>query len=252
MLWLFPFFLFPACDRSVQNENRYPEDVKLTKTYFDLLRAGKYDEVEKTVDPAVKDEDFRMEFDALVGTIPAENPLSTKTTVAEKRCQGDECICHVVVEYKYTNELLLFNVAFRHLGTQASTVGIHIRTIPASFIVANEFHLVGKGFAQYAMLAMAVLVLLVGLYALVACIRSDLGTGKWLWLPFILFGVSKLAINWTTGQFDFTLIAIQLLSANASSEQYGPWTISVSLPIGAILFLSMHIPKLGNRQSGRQ
>jgi hypothetical protein len=108
-------------------------------------------------------------------------------------------------------ELLLFNVAFRHLGSQVSTVGINMRIVPAWLIAANEFRLSGKGLTQYAMLSLAVVIPSFCVYALAACIRSDLGVRRWLWAPFILFGVSQLGINWTTGQFDFRLIAIQLL-----------------------------------------
>jgi len=53
-------------------------------------------------------------------------------------------------------------------------------------------------------------------------------------------------VNSTSGQFEFKLIAAQLLSANPLAEEYGPWIISVSLPIGAILFMSTHRIR-GNR-----
>jgi len=54
-----------------------------------MLRTGNYDDVEKAVDRVGYGEDFRVTFDALVGTIPVENPSSARTTVAEKRCHGD-------------------------------------------------------------------------------------------------------------------------------------------------------------------
>jgi len=77
-LLLFCLFFCCACDRSVQNENRYPEDVRLTKTYFEMLRTGNYDEVEKTVDRVGYGEDFRVTFDALLGAIPGREPLFSK------------------------------------------------------------------------------------------------------------------------------------------------------------------------------
>jgi hypothetical protein len=234
-------FFLSACDQTSQLERKETEDVLRTKTYFDMLRAGKYDEVEKTMDPAVKDEGFRVTFDALVGTIPADNPLSAKTTVAERRCAEESCMVHVVVEYKYTNELLLFNVAFRHSGSQVSTVGIHIRTIPKSFLAANEFRLSNGGMNQYAILLAAVIVVLFSFYALFECVRSNVGLRKWIWVPFILIGVCRLGVNWATGEPDFQIAAIQLLSASAFREQqYGPWMLYVSFPVGALLFVATH------------
>jgi hypothetical protein len=238
--WLCCFFL-SACGRTSQLERKEPEDVSRTKAYFEMLRAVKYDEVEKTLDPSLKDEDFRVTFDAMVGTIPAENPLSARTTVAERRCTADYCIVHVVVEYAYTDELLLFNVAFRHSGAQVSTVGIHIHIVPKSFIAANEFRFANKGVTQYAILLTVVVVVLFSLYAVVACIRSNIGLRKWLWVPFILLGVGRLGVNWATGELGFQIGAIQLLSADAiKQELYGPWTLYVSLPLGALLFVATH------------
>lgn len=82
-----------GCHRSSEIENRCPEDVKLAKTYFDLLRAGRYDDVEKTVDPAVEDDDFRAAFDALVGTIPAEKPPLGKNDCCGKAMHGRYLPC---------------------------------------------------------------------------------------------------------------------------------------------------------------
>ena len=241
---LIHLILLSGCNRSSQIEKQDPEDVLLVKTYYELLRQGKYDEVEKTLDPSIKDEDFRVEYDALVGTIPAENPLTEEPTLARRNCQGADCECTVVIEYRYANELLLFKVALHRSGAQVSTMGMHIRTIPQSLIEANEFRLSNKGLGQYAALLMAFLFPLVTLCALVACLRSNLGFQKWLWILFILFGVSRLDMNWTTGELVFHLAALQLFSAGAYSEPYGPWTISLSLPIGAILYFATHkIPR---------
>src|SRR3569623_598008 len=83
-LW-FCCLLLSSCDGVSRLEGKDPEDVSRTKTYFEMLRAGKYDEVEKTLDPSLKDEDFRVTYDALVGTNPEENTMSSKPTVAERR-----------------------------------------------------------------------------------------------------------------------------------------------------------------------
>jgi asparagine N-glycosylation enzyme membrane subunit Stt3 len=60
---------------------------------------------------------------------------------------------------------------------------------------------------------------------------------KWLWILFILFGFGKLSINWTTGQWGVMVLAAQLFSASAAAAYFGPWIVSVSLPVGAVLFL---------------
>ncbi|MBI1397584.1 MAG: hypothetical protein GC151_16545 [Betaproteobacteria bacterium] len=77
----------------------------------------------------------------------------------------------------------------------------------------------------------------VTLYALVACIRTRVPRRKWLWIVFIVLGVGKLAVDWTIGECRVFPASMQLFSASAFSSPYGPWTVAVSLPVGAIEFL---------------
>jgi len=58
-----------------------------------------------------------------------------------------------------------------------------------------------------------------------------------LWGLFILFGIGKVAVNWTTGQWEASPLALQLFSASAGASLNGPWVFAVSLPLGAIVFL---------------
>jgi hypothetical protein len=55
-------------------------------------------------------------------------------------------------------------------------------------------------------------------------------------MVFILVGVGRLTVNWTTGQLYVMPFAVHLLSGGASTFGYAPWMIYVSLPIGAIIF----------------
>ena len=60
---------------------------------------------------------------------------------------------------------------------------------------------------------------------------------KWPWILFIIFGIGKISVNWATGQWTGQFVAVQLFSAAAMSEFYGPWVISASVPIGAVAFI---------------
>lgn len=64
--------------------------------------------------------------------------------------------------------------------------------------------------------------------------------GKWLWVLFILAGVGRLMVNWTTGRGAVHVLAVQLFSASAASVSYGPWIVAVSVPLGAVGFLLRH------------
>ena len=230
-------FSISGCSRDDQMEKKAPEEVTAAKLYFNLLRGGQYDQVETQFDPRVKDAAFRSDFDELVATIPPVNPSSVKAASVRRVCEGDSCDFHIILEYKYSVELLLFNVILRKTDGQSSILGMHIRVIPASLIKANEFTLSNRGFPQYAMFSLAILIPLLISYALVQCILSDIGPRKWAWAILILVGITRLGINWNTAEFDFKPLSIQILSAGGYQEMYEPWTIAISIPVGAIAFL---------------
>ncbi|HEX7028194.1 MAG TPA: hypothetical protein VF268_13210, partial [Gammaproteobacteria bacterium] len=50
-------------------------------------------------------------------------------------------------------------------------------------------------------------------------------------------GVGAIRMNWTGGEYVFELLNVQLLGASAvTSGPYASWVISVSAPLGAMLF----------------
>jgi hypothetical protein len=230
--------IFAGCNQSAQMERKYPREIYLSRTYFDFLRNGQYEKVENDFDPLIKDRtEFRPEFDKLVATIPKESPISVTPKWIKVECDHSFCLHQIILEYRYRNELLLFNVVGREEGSQTSIMGMHARIIPGAALAANEFRLFNKGIPQYVILIMAILFPLFSLYVLVLCIRSKIGARKWPWAIIILIGVFRFGVNWTTGEPTFRPLAIQFLSVSASAEPYGPWTVYVSIPLGAILFL---------------
>ncbi len=122
-------------------------------------------------------------------------------------------------------------------GGTRSIVGFNVTPEAQSLESQNRFTLSNKSALQYTVLALAPLAALLTLYALVVCIRTRLAGRKWPWVLFILFGFGNLSVNWNTGQWGLTPLALQLFSASASAQIYSPWNIAVSLPIGAICFL---------------
>jgi hypothetical protein len=51
--------------------------------------------------------------------------------------------------------------------------------------------------------------------------------------------VGKLIVNWTTGELGFSLLSFQLFSASfIRASDFDPWLVSVSLPLGALVFLA--------------
>ncbi|HEY2345365.1 MAG TPA: hypothetical protein VGH80_05700 [Xanthomonadaceae bacterium] len=95
----------------------------------------------------------------------------------------------------------------------------------------------GKSLVQYLVLTCAILAVLLTFYALLACVRTKLSGRKWPWILFILVGFGQVAVDWTTGAGNIQVLWIQLFSAGAVAQLHGPWIISASVPVGAIVFL---------------
>jgi hypothetical protein len=83
----------------------------------------------------------------------------------------------------------------------------------------------------------------------VRCIRRERGPKRWLWLGLTVVGVGKLAVNWTTGLAFLTPIFVSFPPAGATAPLYGPWTVYVSVPFGAIAYLLFHTNIFNQAQS---
>jgi hypothetical protein len=51
----------------------------------------------------------------------------------------------------------------------------------------------------------------------------------------------KFTLDWSTGQHEIGYYALTLFSAGASAQLYGSWVLSVSLPLGALVYLVRRI-----------
>ena len=229
--------MIPGCDRSARMERRNPEDIALAKSYFELLHGGHADRVEDLIDPSIRDSMPDSVFEEMVATIPQDAPSSVKAIFVDSRCREVSCQEAIVLEYKYRNERLLFNLALLKEDGHISIMGIHLTHIPDSFVEENRFTLLKKGPSQYLILTMGIVISVFSLYILVRCIFAKIGPIKWVWAVFILVGFTRLSVNWTTGELRFDFPAVVLFWVDAIPVEYGPWMICISLPLGAVLFL---------------
>ncbi|HWO32969.1 MAG TPA: hypothetical protein VNO32_29585, partial [Candidatus Acidoferrum sp.] len=147
---------------------------------------------------------------------------------------------NIMLEYQFPSKWLLVNITTQRTGNVSTIAGFHVEPLRDSLENLNRFTLVGKSTDQYLLLIVAVGSLLLSLYSFVLCIRTKNEKRKWLWMLFILIGVGKLAVNWTTGQWNLTLWSFQIPCGMATAPLYGPWTIAASAPLGAILYFIRH------------
>jgi hypothetical protein len=230
--------LLAACDQAdVLQKFASVEEQALARSYVEHLRTRDFDYIEKAADPSIRNPALRETLTKMAGMVPSQAPVSVKLVGAHTFRGADSSTLNTTFEYEYENTWLLANVAMQEKGGVKTIVGFNVYPRSGSLEAENRFTLAGKGLAQYLVLAGAIAAALMTIYSLVVCVRTKLPGRKWPWVLFILVGFGKFAVNWTTGEWGITPLSVQLLSASAFAPLYGPWTVAVSLPVGAVLFL---------------
>jgi hypothetical protein len=231
--------LFVGCERdNLRKIVSSPEDEIIVRSYVDLLRQGQYEQIESNFDPSLVDSDIHDTLGKMAALFPSDNPESVKLVGLNVSHGQENPTKNITLEYQFPSKWLLVNVAIQRKGDVSKVVGFHVDLIPDSLENLNEFTLVGKSGIQYLILTSAICSLLFSFYVLTLCVRTKVGRTKWLWMMFVLIGVGQLAVNWTTAQWTFTLLSIQLPCGRAFATPYGPWTVVATMPVGAILFLN--------------
>ena len=231
--------LLVGCERDIARKIvSSPEDELIVSSYVDLLRQGQYEQIESNLDSSLVDSNIRDTLGKMAALFPAENPQSIKLVGLDVSHGQENPTRNITLEYQFPSKWLLVNIAIERKGDVSKVVGFHVNLIPDSLENLNKFTLVRKSGIQYLILTSAVCSLLFSFYVLTLCVQTNVGRTKWLWILFVLTGVGQLAVNWTTGQWTFTLLSIQLPCCRAFASPYGPWTVVATLPVGAILFLN--------------
>jgi len=231
-----------ACDQaSLMAKMAESEDAAIARDYINQIRTGKYDSIEKNLDASVKPPNVHELLVAMGGQFPPQEPISVKLVgahVSNASMSGKTSSrTNFMYEYQFPDRWLLANVATEKKDGAITIVGFNVAPSSDSLENINRFTLNGKGPLQYFTLLFAVAIPLFILYALVKCVRTKIEKRKWLWILFILFGIGQFAVNWTTGQWGVKLLQVQLFGAGASAPLFGPWTVFVALPVGAVIFL---------------
>jgi len=234
---LLVFLLYGCSQEEILQKFSTPADQAIAKNYIDRLRGHDFDEIEKAFDENIKGRDLPGTLAKMANLIPAGEPTSIKLVGAERYVMRDITTVNTTYEYNFAGTWLLINVAVRTQGEAKTIVGFHVRTENESLEEQNRFTLSGRPLFAYVVLGLAVSAALFSLYALVICIRTPMAKRKALWIVFILLGIGKISVNWATGQWGVYPLYVQLFSASAFAQFSGPWVISASVPLGAILFL---------------
>jgi hypothetical protein len=212
-------------------------DEATARALVDLLREKRFEEIEQQLDPSIVRPDIGYTFAKMAGIFPAGEPISSKVVGVTRYSNQDSSETNLTLEYEFPGKWLLVYVRIRRQEDESKILAFQVKSIPDSLENINKFTLTHKGHWQYFVLALAVVAFSLSLYAFVLCLRNEKGRLKWLWAVFVLTGIVRFGVNWTTGETVLTPLAIHLPCASATAVPYGPWLVAVFVPLGAILYL---------------
>lgn len=215
------------------------DDQASARSYIELLRHHQFDRIQAAMDASLAGPSLEQTLGQMAGLFPPGEPTSVTLVGAQSFAGPKWSTINLTYEFGFSGKWLLTNVALKKEGGSTTIVGFNVYPQSASLEVQNKFALSGKSVLQYFVLALVGLVPLFTLCVLVLCLRTKLKGRKWPWVVFIILAVGKLAVNWTTGAWAFAPASVQLFGASAMAPLYGPWTLAVSFPLGAIVFLFM-------------
>lgn len=226
-----------GCNPDAKLQEIVPAKDKDTALYYiELLRKGDCATIEKQLDPTIITPDVRSTLEKMISFLPKENPLSIKIVGFNVFVTPEHTDKNISFEFQYPKMWILANVAMRTSQSGFTIVGFNVHGIPDSLEHLHQFTLTGKSALQLTILGLAIIIPLFILYSLVKCVRCKIKR-KWLWILFILVGIGAVSINWSSGRWAVLPLYLQLFGAGAVASPFGPWTISVSFPLGALMFL---------------
>lgn len=213
-------------------------ETAVAKSTLDDLRKGKLDTIGSRLAPNLRnDPTVDAKLHQLSGYFPPGEPRSIKTVGAFSNTFNGVKHVRLTYEYQFDTSWLLAGVAMVQDGDKILIEGVQVNRTERSLAQTNAFSLKDKGPAAWLMMVLVCVVPLFCLFAFVVCLRTPRRQRKWLWAIFTLIGVATVRINWTSGDFSMSLISVQLFGASAFQVLNGPWTLGVSLPLGAAIFL---------------
>ncbi|WP_247664474.1 hypothetical protein [Ideonella alba] len=231
--------LLSACDQQAMFDRFVPkEEAALAKQVVSQLAARDYASVEAQLDPSLRSPDLRSKLEAMAEHIPSGEHISVRTVGAHTNITNSVTSFNLTFEYQYKDSWLLANVVLERRNGKVLVQGIHVTPRSTSLEAENAFTFDGKSALHYAVLVLAVGIPLFVVYALIACVRTQIPKRKWLWLLFVAVGMVQFRFNWTTGAWGVHPFSVALLGAGfAKAGPVAPYIFTLAFPLGAFVFL---------------
>jgi hypothetical protein len=244
---LFIFALLLALTGCVDEET-FKADVELGKSLVEALQARRLDSIDARFDRAAVGSGSRAALAKMAALLPADAPTSIEVAGVHTLSWAGKGVRRVALslQYRFGDKWFLVSAQWRRPDAGGSPIveSLHVAPLRASLQEINRFTLEEKSPIHYTVFALAVALPLFTLAVLVRCLRTPMSRWrKVFWLVAILVGLTTFSLDWTSGAMLWRPLHAQLASASFTKTDLGPVILSISVPLGAIVFLFRPRPR---------
>ncbi len=227
-----------GCSQKTMEEKLVPkEEVEFSKKYLSLFQAKNFEEISKPLNPKLKTQDLYSHLERVANSFPPDPPKNIELVGSHTFKSGDKWQANITFQYQFPSSWLIASINLERIANGELIVnGVNVNPIKDSLENINRFTFKGKGPIHFLFLVLIFFLPVFIIFTFVVCLRTRIKKRKWLWAIFILLGYGQFSLNWTTGAGNVNPIHFQILGAGISGVKYAPWILSVSFPLGAILF----------------
>jgi len=238
LLFFSLLLLLTGCDYRSQFEKLVPQaELHFAETFLKRLQAKDLDFIRQHLDSALSASITDEKLLEIALHFPEGELLSTQFIGANLHHFGNQWQGNFTYEYQFSSGWAVANAVVEKVDGELFIVGVNVHRTEFSLAEASRFSLLNKSLLQYVFLFAFVMAPIFSLLMLYICFRTPRLKFKWLWAIFILIGFGAMRMNWATGDVVFHPLFVQVLSASmVTTGPVAPWILSVSLPIGAIIF----------------
>ena len=203
---------------------------------IDLLRSGNVKEALSCCDQSINTPELEQNIQKVSDILNKPDYVSTNFVKFTTVYKDKDKQTTINYQIHYKNGLISAVLIIKNAAGKDTLLGIRVDPITQAVQEENGFTFAGKTFVHYDFLVMTLLFAAFNIFVFVYYLRTKI-KHRWYWTVFIILGLIKFNLNWTTGAIDYQIIGFQLFSASFFKQFYGPLTLSFSVPVGAICFL---------------
>ncbi len=248
-------FLLCACSAEPDVTNRVPQDqFGFASQFVSQIQAGAVDAALTSLDPSVDRDRARAFLENAAESFPKRPILATRVIDWVQVFQNSQGVVSTVSSGA-PNEITRYRMVLRYVFSDSDALDVLFVLAPSdqSYFVslvnfqprtqadidANAFLAPGKSILNYIYFLAALAIFAFILATLYFCVRGPAPRWRWrwLWVLFILLGIGRFSMVWTTGNLTISPLGAVLFGLEFRKlGVFGPWVFFTGLPVGAIVF----------------